>query len=282
VGIDPIEYTVWKDKKTPFRKRFLVISEKIFRKKLRSKAIWILLIIGYILVHVFTISSAPFFPPEELTKELILYGEGTLIGEPYLKGGLFFIFTILLVSVVSSDILSQDIRESSFVLYFSRPLRTVDYISGKIFGGLSVMSLYCAIPPILVGISVIATQTGDNYLGSFQILGLTIVAGIFTSFLYLPYAVLLSSLTERKAYSGIGTFMTFFVLTIVSELFTTFDPNWKLIGPENLLHFSYDVIYGIGLPEDVSLGLYIMAMIALIILPLIALYIRIRRKEVEG
>lgn len=280
MGIERIEYTPWKGEKTPSKRRFLVIGEKIFRKKLKSKAIWILLIIGYILVHVFTIASAPFYPQEELTKELILDGRGTLIGSPYLKGYLFFLFTIILVAVVGSDILSQDMRERSFVLYFSRPLRTVDYITGKLSGSIAVMGLFCFLPPILVGISVIATQTGNNYLGSLEILGLTILAGIFTSFIFVPYAVLLSSLTERKAYSGIGTFMTFFVLTIVSDIFSTFDTNWKVISPGNLLHYSYDIIYGTGLPDDINTALFTSAIISLTILPLLVLFYRVHLKEV--
>ncbi|MFO7792908.1 MAG: ABC transporter permease subunit [Candidatus Saliniplasma sp.] len=282
MGIDRIEYTKWKGKKTPFRRRFFVIAEKTFLKKLKAQATWILLILGYIFVHIFTIASAPFYPREEFTKELILDGKGTLIGVPYLKGYLFFLFTIILVALVCSDLLSQDIRENSFVLYFSRPLRTIDYIGGKLSGSFAILTLYCAVPPISVGISVIATQTGNNYLGSLEVLGLTVLAGLFTSFIFLPYAFLLSSLTERKAYSGVGTFMTFFVLTIISDIFTSFDTNWKLVSPENLLHFSYDIIYGSGLPNDIDTGLYTLAMVTLIFLPLLILFIRVRFKEVEG
>ncbi|MGM0404671.1 MAG: ABC transporter permease [Thermoplasmatota archaeon] len=281
MGIERIEYKTWKGKKTPLSRRFLVIGEKIIRQKLNSKAIWVLLVIGYILVHVFTMVSAPFYPREELTKELILDGRGTLMGIPYLKGYFFYLFTIILVSVVCSDILSQDIKENSFVLYFSRPLRTVDYVTGKLTGSMAIVSLFCALPPLLVGLSVIATQTGDNYVGSFGILGLTLIAGIFTSFIYLPYAVLLSSLTKRKAYSGIGAFMTFFVLNIISDVFTIFDMNWRLVSPENLLHFSYDIIYGIGLPAEINTGLYVLAMSTLIIIPLLGLFIRVHLKGVE-
>lgn len=282
MGIERIEYKTWKGKKTSFSKRFFVIGEKIFHNKINSKSIWILLVIGYILVHVFTIASAPFYPREELTKELILDGRGTLIGAPYLKGYFFYLFTIILVSVVCSDILSQDIKENSFVLYFSRPLRTVDYIAGKLTGSIMIMSLFCALPPILVGSSVIATQTGNNYMGSFGILGLTTIAGVLTSFIFLPYAVLLSSFTKRKAYSGIGTFMTFFVLDIISDIFTNFNTNWRLVSPVNLLHYSYDIIYGTELPAEINSTLYVIAVIMLTILPLFTLFIRIHLKGVKG
>ncbi|MFW6038213.1 MAG: ABC transporter permease [Candidatus Saliniplasma sp.] len=282
MGIERIEYKTWKGKKTSLYKRFLVVGEKIILQKLNSKAIWVLLVIGYIMVHVFTIASAPFYPREELTKELILDGRGTLMGIQYLKGYFFYLFTIILVSVVCSDILSQDIKENSFVLYFSRPLRTVDYVAGKLTGSMAIMSLFCALPPLFVGLSVIATQTGDNYVGSFGILGLTIIAGIFTSFIFLPYAVLLSSITKRKAFSGIGAFMTIFVLDIISDIFANFNINWRLVSPENLLHLSYDIIYGNSLPSEINTGLYVLAMSTLIIIPLVALFIRIHLKGVEG
>ncbi|MFP4001463.1 MAG: ABC transporter permease [Thermoplasmata archaeon] len=277
MGIDPIEYSPWEEKEISSRFIFLIILKKVFKQKIKSRSVWAILIIGSILVHVFPILFSVLVPQEELTKELLF--EGGLIGA-YLKGEVFFVFTILLAAVVSSDLISQDLRDNSLILYFSRSLDAKDYLIGKLGGALGIMTIYCALPPFLVGLAVIATQTSNAYLGSFEILGLTFLAGLFTSFVFLPYALLISSLTERKAYSGIGTFTTFFVLTIGSEFFSTFDSNWRLLGPSNLLNYSYDLIYGSGLPSDIDGALYSVAIAAMILIPLAFTLHRLYSKEV--
>ncbi len=270
MGVDPIEYTPWSEEKTVLGTRFLVMIEKIFREKIRSKAIWAILIIGSILVHVFPIISAVLMPQEELTAEMM---------RDHFSDDIFFLFTVLLTAVVCSSLISQDLKDNSFILYFSRPLNTETYLLGKLGGAFTTILLYCFIPPILVGISVIATQTGGVYTGSLKILGKTAFAGLLTSFIFLPYMLLLSSLTERKAYAGIGAFMGIYALTLVSLFFSQFDPNWRLLSPSNLLHFTYDSIYGFGLPDDINTGLYSASMFVLILIPLALLFYRIHTKE---
>ncbi|MEF8873380.1 MAG: ABC transporter permease subunit [Candidatus Thermoplasmatota archaeon] len=273
MGIDPIEYTPWSEKKTVLGKRFLVMVKKIFRQNIKSKAIWAILIIGSILVHVFPILTAALTPSEELTANTM---------RNYLSGDIFFLFTVLLATVICSGLISQDLKDNSFVLYFSRPLKTETYLLGKMGGAFLTLLIYCFIPPMLVGISVTATQTGNVYTGSLEVLAKTAVAGLLTSFVFLPFILLLSSLTKRKAYAGIGAFMGIYALTLVSFFFDQFDPNWKLLSPSNLLHFTYDLIFGFGLPDNIDAGLYSASMILLILLPLILLFYRIRSKEVGG
>lgn len=280
MGIDPIEYKSWGKKKTFVGKRFLVMVEKIFRQKLKSKAIWVILIIGSILVHVFPLLSAVLVPKEELTAEMMLSGEGSIFGA-YLSGNLFFLFTVLLATVICSDLISQDFKDSSFVLYFSRPLKSQTYIFGKLAGAFSTMLIYCFLPPLLVGVSVIATQTGAAYYESLEVLGGTVLVGLLTSFVFLPYMLLLSSLTQRKAYAGIGAFMGVYALTIVSSFFFQFDPSWKLLSPFNLLYYTYQLIYGFSLPDNIDPALYFASMVLLVVVPLALLFYRVHSREVS-
>ena len=67
----------------------------------------------------------------------------------YLGGGLFVIFSMLLAAIVTSDLISEDLASRSFVLYFSRALKVRDYLAGKAAGALLVMSLFCALPPVI-------------------------------------------------------------------------------------------------------------------------------------
>ncbi len=261
-------------------KRFFIILEKTFRKKLKSKSIWVLLILGSFVVHLFPILSSFLLPTEKLTAEMMVKGEGMLLGG-YLDSMIFFIFTILFAAVVSSDLISKDIKDNSLVLYFSRPVKVRDYITGKFGAALGVMTLFCLLPPVIYCLSVIATQTGSVYADSLEVLGSTVIAGFFTSFIFLPYALLLSSLTKRKSYSGVGTFMSFFVLTIISQLFADFHSNWKLVSPSNLLSYSLKLIYGFTLPADIDSALFYSAVILLVLAPLVGLFYRVSRKRVK-
>ena len=75
MGINPIEYRAWKGERAPQYQRVLVISYNILRQKLRSKGILALLILGMILIHVFTIIFSAMMPHEGLEPEDIIGSE---------------------------------------------------------------------------------------------------------------------------------------------------------------------------------------------------------------
>lgn len=178
--------------------------------------------------------------------ETITYKQG------YLTSGLLLIFTMLLAAIICADVIADDLANNSFVLYFSRPVRTLDYLLGKFVGLSFVMGLFCLLLPVLYVMVMIGTQTGSDYSGGVKILGLTFVAGILTSLYFLPYGLLISSITKSKAYAGIGIFMSFFVLSIISEIFQQFNENWMLIDPFENLFNSFIVLFDGRLPNGIS------------------------------
>lgn len=277
MGVSPIEYSPWKGKRTGRYQRILVIIKKIIGQKIRSKGVLALLIIGMILTHVFPAIFLSLSPHEELTGEMLV--RQGLFGN-YLTGGFFATFTILLAAVVSSDTISEDLNDNSFILYFSRPIRPIDYLLGKLGGTFLVMSIFCLLGPVIVSLSIIATQTGSDFISSFKVLGRLLVAGILASELYLSYGVMISSFTEKKAYAGVSTFMSFVVLSIVGGIFSSFNPNWRLISPINILHYSFDLIFGFDLPSDINSSVFWAVLLSMVTMPLLVLYFRIYTKEV--
>ncbi|MFO8110715.1 MAG: ABC transporter permease subunit [Thermoplasmata archaeon] len=271
MGIDPIEYTTWNGKRTKLLHRTALIANKIFNKSLRSKGVLALLIIGSVLVHAFPILLTAFAPYEKLDTDII---------RPYMRDGLFALFSILLAAVVTSDIISADYHDNSFILYFSRPIKPLVYMFSKLLGALSVLGLFCLLMPVTFGITVMGTQTGSDYTTSFKMLGLTVVAGIFTTFFFVAMGVMFSSLTKRKAYAGVGTFIGFFAPMTLGEFFAYFDPNWRLLSPVNILHFTYDLIYGFDLPTEISSNYYYLALTAYLAFPLIVSYVTLQKKAV--
>ncbi|MFO7991332.1 MAG: ABC transporter permease subunit [Thermoplasmata archaeon] len=275
MGISPIEYKPWKGERTAEHERAYVIAKDVLMNKMKSKGVLAVLIIGMILVHVFPAIFQSLIPHKKFTADMMI-GHGFM--GSYLKGGLYVIFSLLLASVVTSDIISQDLKDNSFVLYFSRSITPVDYLLGKVSGGFTVMGMFCTLPLIAVGLAIIATQTGSDYGHSFEILGKAASAGLLTQSFFLFYGVMLSSFTKRKAYAGVGTFMSFFVLTIVAEVFAEFDENWKLLSPLNLLNYSYDRIFGYNIPNGVDEGLHSIVIAAVLIVPLVVLYLQTYRR----
>jgi ABC-type transport system involved in multi-copper enzyme maturation permease subunit len=271
MGLDPIRYKPWKGHRTEHAKRFLVITNHVFRQKLRSKWLLGIIILGSILVWVFPILIFSLSPHDSLTTEMML---------ETLQNDVLFIFVLIAASLVCSDLISEDLRGNSLVLYLYRALRPERYLLGKVLGAILVMSLFTLIPPIALGIAVMATQTGPDYLASAEVIARTVLAAALTTIFFVPVGMMLSSLTTKRTYAAVGIFMFFFTMTIVAGIFSESDINWQLLGPGNLLNFWYDVIFGGPLPEGLSsAGLALMTSI-LLVPPLIVTYWRILSKGV--
>jgi len=206
------------------------------------------------------------------------YETVTYRGGGYLTSGVFVLFTILLAAILCSDVISNDLADSSFVLYFSRPVKTLDYLLGKFVGLLMVMSIYCLVLPILYVLVMLGTQSGSDYGGGLAILGKTFLAGLLTSAFFLPLGLLLSSLTKRKAYAGIGIFATMFVLIIVGGIFYQFDTQWALIDPTSMLFFTYYGTFGAALPVGIAAWELASVMLAVTMVPLVVVYWLLERK----
>ena len=196
----------------------------------------------------------------------------------YLTSGIFIIFTMLLAAIICADIISSDLANSSFVLYFSRPVRALDYLLGKFVGLLWVMWVFCLIPPIAYVLVMMGTQTGDDYSGGVKILGLTIVAGIVTAIYFLPFGLMISSLTKSKAYAGIGIFMSFFVLLIISGIFSESSDMWSLISPVELLFNFYNILFDGTIPAGIEAWQVGVSIMAFTLIPMAIVVVWIQRK----
>ncbi|MDP6574974.1 MAG: ABC transporter permease subunit [Candidatus Peribacteraceae bacterium] len=274
MGINPIRYNPWTGKRTSHLYRLYVIFKSVFAEKIRSKVFLSLLIIGIINVYVPPLITILFLPHESLTADAMIGGENPVIGP------IMILYSMLIAALVSSDLISQDLSNRSFVLYFSRPIRPLDYLIGKMLGGYAVMSVFCLIPIISYGIVVIGTQSGTDYVVSLEVLGRAAVSGILTAIFFLGLGTMFSSVTKSRSYAGVGTFVSFFVLSLISQMFIDIDVNWQLINQTELLQFSYGMIFGNALPEELSLNVYWAILLSILIIPPLFAYWRIHRKAI--
>jgi ABC-type transport system involved in multi-copper enzyme maturation permease subunit len=202
---------------------------------------------------------------------------GVTGSDGYLTWFIFLLFTMLLAAIICAEIISDDLADSSFVLYFSRPVRTFDYLAGKAIGLSLVMGIYCLLLPLIFVMVMIGTQTGSDYGNGLRILGLTVVAGIVTSLFFLPYGLMISSLTKRKAYAGVGIFMTFFVLTLIGGIFSTFDDTWMLIDPFSVLTSFFVLLFGGYIDPSITGPEVAASMLVFTVIPMVVVYLWVER-----
>ncbi|UCE92076.1 MAG: ABC transporter permease subunit [Methanobacteriota archaeon] len=271
MGISPIQYRPWKGERSAQNLRMYVILRSVFRHGLKSTGVKILLILGFFLIFAFQLIFVVLMPHERLEAEDM---------NSSLNGFGLAIFAMLLAAVVTSDLISEDLSSNSFVLYFSRAVKVRDYVVGKTGGALIIMSILCMVPPVLIAVVATLTQSGGDYLHSAGIIGRTAVAGALATVFYIPYGIMMSAFTRKKSYAAVGTFMSFFVLVIVAEVFSEFAREWRIISPVESLVYSFDWIYGESLPSYISEGALVSFLVLFILVPAALTYLRIMRQAV--
>jgi hypothetical protein len=108
----------------------------------------------------------------------------------------------------------------------------------------------------------------------------TVLAGAWATFFLIPIGLMVSSLTSRRTYAAVGTFMILFVLTIISGIFGQFDPNWMFLDPGNVMGQSFNVIFGVDMPANVDGWLLGLAAFAYTVPPLAITYWLVLRRGV--
>ncbi len=269
MGIDPIRYKPWSGERTGTLDRVFIIAKTFLQQKLKSKWVMAFLILSLLLMFVFNIIFNAMIPHETLDARIMSNQMGEL-----------FIFSILLAALICSDSISEDLRSNSFVLYFSRAMKAESYLAGKMGGAFLTLSLFSFIPPIIMAIVLMGTQSSSSYGASLGVLAYTILAGFVATIFFLPLSVLISSLTTRKSYAAVGTFMVFFILTIIGTIFFNYDTNWQLLDPGKILSIFYNWLYGFGIPHSINTGLFSVIFIGFIVVPVALLYLRIHMKAV--
>jgi hypothetical protein len=136
------------------------------------------------------------------------------------------------------------------------------------------------VPPLLIAIVATATQSGDDYWGSLGVVGRTAIAGALATAFFVPYGLMMSSFTRKRSYAAVGTFMSFFALTIIAEVFSEFAAEWIVISPVNSFMYSFDWIFGQALPSYVDKGTLAAFLALFMVLPAAVVYIRTVRQAV--
>jgi ABC-2 type transport system permease protein len=161
-------YQHWKGQLGGHAWRWLAITRQGVRAQARNRWVWALFVLSCIpalVLSAFLVLWGLFEQKSALLTPLLMFLQGlpdelragprgfrttfwTLAFDQFLTGQVYT--SMLLVLLVGPELISQDLRFNAMPLYFSRPVRRLDYFAGKL-GVVAVYLSVVTIVPVLMG-----------------------------------------------------------------------------------------------------------------------------------
>jgi ABC-2 type transport system permease protein len=222
-------YQHWDGERSGHLWRWWTISRHGVRAQLRNRFIRLFLIIAYApalaLIGVLAVwglleqqaQSVLTFLNHLLPPEIVAQPQDyrvavwTIAYSFFFKAELFV--TMVMILLVGPNLISRDLRFNALPLYFSRPLRRIDYLLGK----LGVVGLFIA--AVVIAPAVFAYVLGVGFSFQFRViqetyplLGASIVYGLIIMVSAGTLMLALSALSRRSLYVGL-TWLGFWIIT---------------------------------------------------------------------
>jgi hypothetical protein len=131
-----------------------------------------------------------------------------------LMGYRLFLFIVLLVAVSAPELVSRDLRHHTLPLYFSRPLRRIDYPLAKLLALITAVLMVTMLPVLITYVGQIASATSGHqmWLDSRQAFPGVFVS-VMESVVFSVLALLLAASTGRRVIAT-GLIAIFFLVTM--------------------------------------------------------------------
>ena len=127
----------------------------------------------------------------------------------FLKIEMFY--AMLLILMVGPNLISQDLRFNALPLYFSRPLRRIDYFIGKLGVITSLLGMIVIVPSVVAYVFGVLFSSDFSVIGdTFHLLFVSVVFGIIISVSCGMLILAMSSLSRNSRY--VSAFWVAFVL----------------------------------------------------------------------
>lgn len=133
----------------------------------------------------------------------------------------FFLFMVVMILVFSgAGLISDDLRHNALQLYFARPLKKRDYLTGKaavIFFFLLILTL---VPGVVFILFKMIFAGNFQFFASYPWLILSVIAySILLTTFFAFYTLLMSSVGKNRRYVSILIFGVYFFSDILSAIF---------------------------------------------------------------
>ena len=159
-------------------------------------------------------------------------GNPRLVGydtyQPVLRNLVMTVF----VAVQAPELVSRDLRSRVLPLYFSRPIRTIDYPLAKYVAFTAACLVMIDVPVLLLYFGTIANVHGGAAVwAQTKALIPGLLVGLMWSVVLAAVSLFLASLTGRRAFAT-GTVAIFFLLTFtLAEILLQVETNIAVPGP---------------------------------------------------
>jgi ABC-2 type transport system permease protein len=209
-------YQRYRGDRRPQGRRFLVIARNVlasaWKQKWSVKApIWLTVIAVVVAAGVLVIRAQlaqmgrvmPFSPVSVLM----------------FVSAFFTIFGFVLSATVAVPAVADDLRSGAFYFYFARPLRTGDYVRGKLLGLLALVGLCTLSGPFLLGLIQLAlSETAADAVDQLPLVGKAMAMGIASTFALTLPAAALGALIGKRA-PAMAAYIVYYV--VLSGIFET-------------------------------------------------------------
>ena len=172
------------------------------------------------------------------------------------------ILSVLVVGLIAPALIGQDVRSRAFLIYFSRPIKQIEYILGKASVVWVYLFLITTLPALFMyGLAVFLSPSLEVMLNTWHLPLRILVASLTLIIPATMVALAFSSLTTESRYAGFAWF-SLWVLGLVAYVAlgrVPIDVDWTFVSFFNCLLAVQKWIFGVGPSfSDVLLPLIIL------------------------
>jgi ABC-type transport system involved in multi-copper enzyme maturation permease subunit len=240
--VDQARYRRFTGETRPLRGAWSAIATTAIRRVMRRFWIrmitWIIILlnVGVASIMTFVINSRIVGGRSiaEMTENL---GQGA-IDSLGLSLGLALVFAgvwaPLIAALTVAPLIAEDRRARALPLYFSRPIRHLDYVVGKMLAGLFFLGLIILLPAVFVMLVDIGYSTEDVDWGAkLRLTGAVMIPLAVLTFVLTMFSLAVSSLVERKNAASLTVFGVLFMVGAVAGILVLLleSPVWMAVNP---------------------------------------------------
>lgn len=201
--IHDLGYKRYLGTRRPQRTRFWIIARTAARMSWRGfwrSKVWVLL--GAVAVVV--MGAIMQVTQSEIVEGLVSGGVAVTWADAMVPMSFTFLWWVVIWSTIinGAGVVASDVKMGAFEVYFSRPVRPVDYTLGKVLGAVMITAPILLFAPVALSIWRVAIA-GDTsgILHALPICGQTVVAGILYTVVFSVVPIGVSALASRPLYS---------------------------------------------------------------------------------
>jgi hypothetical protein len=148
------------------------------------------------------------------------------VGPTWLSGAIPFAYqfyripAFMISMTIGAAIIARDREVGAFTFYFSRPVRPLDYVLGKLTGQIALMALVFLAGPVALGLySLGLTESTSGAVDQLKILPKVLVIGVLGTLAYATVPLAISAMAPRRTIA-LAVWAGYYIMvsTIIAQL----------------------------------------------------------------